>query len=598
MPPPHFFSEHPPKKFTWQEQKAMIKSFIRYYPRHKKLMWIDLFFVFISPLFSTVMPVIVYNAFQTYLPEKNVRMLAVCLGGIFCLTAFSIVSNYIRMRFGHVLGVRMEADMRTDLFAHLQKLSFSYFDKTKTGHIMSRISNDLSMIAEVAHHCPEDIISAFLLLCGGLTVMLWINPFLTLLTLLPVPFMILWSTKYLPKMRECHRSVRKEIAEINSQVENSIQGVREVKSYTNENYEVRKFNTVNNSFRKARERVFSMMAFFHSGMMFFMNGYTIIFIALGILMIYLDKANAAELITFFMYSNQIHMPIMRLVGFVEQYQQGMAAFERFHEVMMEQPDIQDKPDAITALPGPLRGGIRFDNVSFKYADMKDEEANVLKNISFTVQPGETVALVGESGAGKTTLAALIPRFYEPQQGTISIDDIPVGDFAQRLLRANVGIVQQTPFLFDATIRENILFGRPEASEEELIEAAKAANIYDFIQTLPAGFDSNCGENGVRLSGGQKQRISIARIFLKNPPLLIFDEATSSLDNESEAFVQESMERLCHGRTTVIIAHRLSTIKNADRIFCMRSGEIIERGTHAGLLELGGYYKELYTMHSF
>lgn len=598
MPPPHFFPEHPPKKFTWQEQKAMIKSFIRYYPRHKKLMWIDLFFVFISPLFSTVMPVIVYNAFQTYLPEKNVRMLAVCLGGIFCLTAFSIVSNYIRMRFGHVLGVRMEADMRTDLFAHLQKLSFSYFDKTKTGHIMSRISNDLSMIAEVAHHCPEDIISAFLLLCGGLTVMLWINPFLTLLTLLPVPFMILWSTKYLPKMRECHRSVRKEIAEINSQVENSIQGVREVKSYTNENYEVRKFNTVNNSFRKARERVFSMMAFFHSGMMFFMNGYTIIFIALGILMIYLDKANAAELITFFMYSNQIHMPIMRLVGFVEQYQQGMAAFERFHEVMMEQPDIQDKPDAITALPGPLRGGIRFDNVSFKYADMKDEEANVLKNISFTVQPGETVALVGESGAGKTTLAALIPRFYEPQQGTISIDDIPVGDFAQRLLRANVGIVQQTPFLFDATIRENILFGRPEASEEELIEAAKAANIYDFIQTLPAGFDSNCGENGVRLSGGQKQRISIARIFLKNPPLLIFDEATSSLDNESEAFVQESMERLCHGRTTVIIAHRLSTIKNADRIFCMRSGEIIERGTHAELLELGGYYKELYTMHSF
>ena len=576
----------------------MIKSFIRYYPRHKKLMWIDLFFVFISPLFSTVMPVIVYNAFQTYLPEKNVRMLAVCLGGIFCLTAFSIVSNYIRMRFGHVLGVRMEADMRTDLFVHLQKLSFSYFDKTKTGHIMSRISNDLSMIAEVAHHCPEDIISAFLLLCGGLTVMLWINPFLTLLTLLPVPFMILWSTKYLPKMRECHRSVRKEIAEINSQVENSIQGVREVKSYTNENYEVRKFNTVNNSFRKARERVFSMMAFFHSGMMFFMNGYTIIFIALGILMIYLDKANAAELITFFMYSNQIHMPIMRLVGFVEQYQQGMAAFERFHEVMMEQPDIQDKPDAITALPGPLRGGIRFDNVSFKYADMKDEEANVLKNISFTVQPGENVALVGESGAGKTTLAALIPRFYEPQQGTISIDDIPVGDFAQRLLRANVGIVQQTPFLFDATIRENILFGRPEASEEELIEAAKAANIYDFIQTLPAGFDSNCGENGVRLSGGQKQRISIARIFLKNPPLLIFDEATSSLDNESEAFVQESMERLCHGRTTVIIAHRLSTIKNADRIFCMRSGEIIERGTHAELLELGGYYKELYTMHSF
>ena len=596
--PPRFFSDKPPKKFTLKEQIAILKTFVHYYPKHKKLLVLDMIFVVLSPIFSTALPVIVYNAFQSYLPQKNIRMLLCCLLGIICLTVFNIVSNYIRTRFGHTLGVRMEADMRTDLFTHLQKLSFSYFDKTKTGHIMSKITNDLTMIAEVAHHCPEDIISAVLMLIGGLTVMLCINPLLTLLTLLPIPFMILWGTKFLPKMKQCFRDVRKEVADINSQVENAIQGVREVKSYTNENFEINRFNDVNNNYRKAQERVFSTMAFFHSGMGFFMHGYTIIFIALGIGLIYLDKANAAELITFFMYSNQITMPVMQLVGFMERYQQGMAAFERFHEVMMEQPEIQDKPDAITALPAPVSGRIVFDQVCFKYNDMTEEEANVLDNISLEVSPGETVALVGESGAGKTTLAALIPRFYEAKSGAIRIDNIPITDFAQKLLRSNVGIVQQTPFLFDATIRENILFGRPDATEEELIASAKAANIYDFIQTLPDGFESNCGENGVRLSGGQKQRISIARVFLKNPPILIFDEATSALDNESEAYVQESMEKLCQGRTTVIIAHRLSTVKNAKRIFCMKHGKIVEQGSHNELIALNGYYKDLYTMHSF
>ncbi len=598
MPPPGMFSQEKTKKFTWKEQKELFSTFVKYYPRHKKLLTLDMIFVVITPVIGTLTPLIVYRAFEQYLGAGDFPMLCWCLAAILGLTIFSILSQYIRVRFGHTLGVRMEADMRTDIFRHLQKLSFTYFDKTKTGHIMSRISNDLTMIAEVAHHCPEDIISAVLMLIGGLSVMLYINPLLTLVMLIPVPLVILWSTKFLPKMRESFRSVRKKVADINSRVENSIQGVREVKSYTNEEYEIRKFRGVNSSFRKSREQVFSIMALFHSGMMFFMHGYTVIFIAVSVLMIYLEYASPAEVITFFMFSHQITMPIMQLVGFVEQYQQGMAAFERFHEVMTEQPDIQDSPDAITELPQPVTGAIAFNHVFFKYADMKDDEAFVLNDISFSVEPGKTVALVGESGAGKTTLAALVPRFYDAGDGAVTIDGVNVRDFAQHFLRRNVGIVQQTPFLFDATIRENILFGRPDASEEELVEAAKAANIYDFISSLPEGFDSNCGENGVRLSGGQKQRISIARIFLKNPPVLIFDEATSALDNESEAYVQESMDRLCHGRTTIIIAHRLSTIKNADHILCMRGGKIVEQGSHTELLEQGGYYKDLYTMHSF
>lgn len=600
MPPPHHFMHDagPVKKFTLREQFALIRAFAAFYPKHKKLLILDLVFVLISPALSTGMPLIVYRALQDYLPRKDMKMLILCVVLILGLTLFQIVSNYIRMRFGDTLGMRIETDMRARLFSHIQNLSFSYFDKTKTGHIMSRITNDVGMIGGFAHHFPESIISTFIMLVGGLAVMLWINPFLTLLTLLPVPLMLVWSLKILPKMRSLFRKIRQDVANINSQVENSIQGVREVKSYTNESVELRRFRSVNHIYRKTNEQVYSTQAVFHSGMMFFLHGYNVLFIAFGVLLVFFDKATTAQLITFFMYSNQITMPILRLVDCVQMYQQGITAFERFHEVVSEQPEIQDSPDALSVLPAPMKGALRFDHVFFKYPGMKPEEPEVLNDISLDIAPGTTVALVGESGAGKTTLAALIPRFYEPRSGTVSIDGIPLAGYTQHLLRSNVGIVQQTPFLFDTTIRQNILFGQPEATEDQLIEAAKSANIYDFICTLPDGLDSCCGENGVRLSGGQKQRISLARIFLKNPPLLIFDEATSSLDNESEAQVQESMEKLCRGRTTIIIAHRLSTIKNANYILCMRGGRIVERGTHAELLALNGYYKELYTRHSF
>lgn len=598
MRPGRAMGNEEPKKFTWREQWTMIRSFASYYPKHKPLLILDLTVVIIAPIVSSVTPLLVYRALQVYLPERSTKMLIASIAGIFALTLLTIFFEYVKTRWGHILGVRMETDMRRDLFAHLQKLSFSYFDKTKTGHLMSRISNDLSMIAEVAHHGPEDIISTVLMLISGLGIMLWINPTLTLFLLIPVPFMIFWAGVFQPRMHRNFRKVRKEVAEINSQVENSIQGVREVKSYANEPREIEKFRVVNNNFRTARENVFAMLAAFHSGMMFFMRGSTLIFVALGIIMIYWDKADAAQLITFYMYSGQITMPIMRLVGFVEQYQQGLAAFERFHEIIVINPEIEDKPNALTAFPGPVKGEIRIEDVSFRYQTENGPSDDILRDISLTIPGGSTVALVGESGAGKTTLASLIPRFYEVEKGSISLDGIDIRDLSQRFLRSRVGIVQQNPFLFDTTIRENILFGRPDAGEDELIEAAKRANIYDFILSLPEGFDSNCGENGVRLSGGQRQRISIARVFLKNPPVLIFDEATSSLDNESEHLVQEAMDELCSGRTTLIIAHRLSTIRNADFICCMKQGQIVEQGTHEELLARNGYYKDLYTMHSF
>ncbi|MBO7146947.1 MAG: ABC transporter ATP-binding protein [Lentisphaeria bacterium] len=581
------------KPLTFRYVRDVLRNFVHYYRPHLRLFWLSIFCALANAGLTTLVPLLVYAAFNKYLPAKDFTMLTWLIGGMLILMFLISLTMYINVRYGHVLGVRMEADMRRDLFSHLQKLSFSFFDKSKTGHLMSRITNDLTMISELAHHGPEDIVSSILLFCGGVAVMLYINPLLTLITMLPFPLVIFWAGLFQGRMRSGFRDARKEVAEINSQVENSLQGIREVKSFTNERREIGKFRHVNSRYRHIREKIFFTLGLFHSGIHFFIHGYSLLFIGAGIILVYYNRATVVDVMTFFMYSKYITMPVFRLVEFAEQFHMGLTAYERFYEILQIAPEVAEKTDPLSG-NDPLKGEIELDHIHFSYND--DEE--VLKDLSLHIDAGKTIALVGESGAGKTTLAALLPRFYDVCSGVIRIDGQDVRDYSLRYLRQNIGVVQQTPFLFDSTIRENILFGKMNATEEELIVAAKEANIYDFIRTLPDGFDTLTGEHGVRLSGGQKQRIAIARVFLKNPPILIFDEATSALDNQSEALVQQSMEKLCKGRTTIIIAHRLSTVKNADYIYCLRGGELVEHGSHADLLAVNGYYKTLYEMHSF
>ncbi len=481
----------------------------------------------------------------------------------------------------------MEADMRSMLFRHLQKLSFTYYDNTKTGHIMSRITNDLNVIAEVAHHAPEDLIISVFTIVGSFIVMFSFNTNLALFALAPLPIIVIWGLTLGRRMKAGFRNVRKKIAEMNSSVENSVQGIREVKSYANEEMEIEKFGDVNLNFQKAKEKMYSLMSLFHSGMGFLTDIYYGVVLAGATWLLLRNEIVIADLLAFILYINFILNPINRLINFVEQYQQGYTAFERFTEIMDIEADIQDRKGAISL--SSKYSNISIKNLSFRY---QGTDNYVLEDININVEAGKTVALVGESGAGKSTLVSLIPRFYEPNKGSILINDHDIMDLKQKFLRENIGIVQQSVFLFDTTIRENILYGKPSASDDELIEAAKNANILDFIMSLPDGFDTLVGERGVKLSGGQKQRISIARVFLKDPDILIFDEATSSLDTESEARIQESLEKLSENRTTIVIAHRLSTVAKADYTYVMQNGKIVEEGRHTQLINEKGYYYSL------
>ncbi len=570
------------------DSKELIRRFLPFYRPYKGLFALDMGTALLRTVLALCIPLLIRNMLKYDLPAGDLSGVWMVLAGVAVLIALMSATAYINTKWGHVLGTRMEADMRADLFRHLQKLSFSYYDKTKTGHLISRIANDLFNVSEMAHHCPEDIIVSWLTFVGAFVVMLSFSWQLALIALVPLPFMGVWAYIYGMRMRNAFRRVRERIADINSSVENSIQGIREVKSFTNEEFEVEKFGDVNTEFRSAKEGMYSTMAAFHAGMMFFMECYTLVIIGGGTFLVHSAAIDLADLIGFLLYVPYIMNPMRRFVNFIEQFQQGLASFERFTEVMDVEPDIVDRPNAVH--PESVHGDVEFEDVWFRY-EGSDEWA--LQDVSIRLPRGSTVALVGESGAGKSTLAALIPRFYECTRGRITIDGIDVLDLQQLSLRECIGLVQQDVFLFDSTIRENILFGRPEATEEEMIAAARSANIYEFIASLPNGFDTMVGERGVRLSGGQKQRISIARVFLKNPPILIFDEATSSLDTESEKLIRSAMEDLCRGRTTLVIAHRLSTVQKADYTYVLRGGHVVEQGQHEDLLERHGYYSELY-----
>ena len=572
----------------------MLKRFFAYYRPHKKLFAVDLITAFLHAAFMMVVPFLVVKMLnREQLSRATLTDIWLTIGVLGILMLLMAATEFINVKWGHILGTRIETDMRADIFRHLQKLSFRYFDKTKTGHIMSRISNDLFTISELAHHAPEDFLISVTLIIGSLIFMFIMNWKMALIVLAPMPLLLVWGSIFRIKLRQTFREVRKRVADINSNVENSIQGIREVQSYVRESHAIKQFDCVNNEFKTAKTNMYHTMAGFQSGMMFLIEFYSVIIIGGGMLLIHAGQMELVELLGFLMYRRYMFQPLRRLTGFMEQFQQGAAAFERFTEIMDIEPEIQDRPDAVTL--DNVQGDIRVENAFFKYND--DDQDWILDDVCLHIKPGQTVALVGESGAGKSTLASLIPRFYELQRGRILIDGQDVMQLRLHDLRRNVGIVQQEVFLFDATIRENIAFARPEATEEEMIEAARSAHILDFIKKLPAGFDTLVGERGVMLSGGQKQRISMARLFLKDPPILIFDEATSSLDAESEVMIQESLERLCVGRSTLVIAHRLSTVKNADYTFVMRGGRVVESGTHAELVAGGGYYAELYNRNT-
>lgn len=566
----------------------MVRRFISYYKPHRKLFFIDMFFAFLISIADLIFPIFTRKMLNEFIPAGRMDLLFKWTIIMILLFGLRYISFYIVSYWGHLLGVRMEQDMRRDVFTHLQTLPFSYYDNTKTGHIMSRIINDLRDITELAHHGPEDLFISLVMLVGSFVVLMTIEWRLTLILFAFIPIILLFVMSKRKRMSNSFKKVREKIADVNSQLENSISGARVAKSFTNEDYEIEKFNRGNAHFSEARKEAYKVMAEFAAGINIMSNILNLVVISIGGYFVYKSIINEVDLLSFVLYVNFFMQPIRRLTQFAEQFQDGMTGFKRFIEIMDIEPDIIDSENAIEL--DNVVGEIKFNNVSFSYNNGGDI---ILSNLNLTIEAGKTIALVGPSGAGKTTLCHLIPRFYETKEGEILLDGKDIRDIKIKSLRKNIGLVQQDVFLFTGTIRENILYGNPEASEDEIIEAAKKASIHDFIMTLPDGYDTDIGEKGVRLSGGQKQRISISRLFLKNPPILVLDEATSALDNETEIMIQKSLEELSRGRTSLVIAHRLSTIKNADEIIVLTEDGIVERGTHEALLDKDRLYASLY-----
>jgi ATP-binding cassette subfamily B protein len=568
-----------------------LKKFIAYYRPYKGMFFLDMFCALVLSGIDLFFPSLVkYLMDEVYekIPPNMVEI--VLISGLGLLLLYII--RYFCQRYitaqGHIMGARMETDMRRDLFTHLQKLSFSYYDNANTGTLMSRITNDLFDISELAHHGPEDLFISILKIIGAVVMMLSMDVKLTIILLVLMMFIVGFTAFYNLKMRAVFAENRKKIAAVNAQTQDTLSGIRVVKSFSNEDIEQRKFDRGNEQFLKTKEDSYSIMGQFFSGNQLLQGILYISVLVLGGIFLGRGQISTSDLIAYILFINVFLNPIDRLVNFTEAFQRGMSGFERFLEILRTEPEITDKDNAIDLTD--VEGEIKFNNVSFSYND----KTEVLKDINLTIYKGQTIALVGPSGSGKTTFCSLIPRFYEVNDGSITIDGIDIRDVTLESLRRNIGMVQQDVYMFSGTVEENILYGKPDAVKEEVINAAKLANAHEFIMELENGYDTFVGERGAKLSGGQKQRISIARAFLKNPPILILDEATSALDNESERLVQESLKILAKGRTTLIIAHRLSTIKNADNIVVLTANGIEEQGTHKELLEKGGVYASLHS----
>ena len=566
----------------------ILKRFLVYYKPHKKIFTLDMLASLLVSLIGIVYPIVTRNMLNDLIPNRNYRMVVIFGLALLALYFCKMLLNFFIQYYGHIMGVRMQAQMRSDMFNHLEKLPYSYFDNHETGKIMSRMTNDLMDISELAHHGPENILISSLSIILSFCYLSSIDIYLTLIVFACVPFLVIISMKLRKRMKKAFMESRTSVAQINASLESSISGIRVTKAFTNAEKEREKFEVGNEMYVNARKDAYKAMGQFHSGNTFVTDIFNVVVLIAGGLFLYNGKIQFGDYSAFVVSIHMFIGPVMTLINFMEQYQNGVTGFERFLEIMDADPE-QDAPDAVDA--GKLEGRIELRNVTYTY----DGEKDVLRNVSLTIEKGRKFALVGPSGGGKTTICHLIPHFYNVESGQILIDGKEIHTLTNESLRRNIGIVQQDIYLFNASIKDNILYGRLDATDEEVYEAARRANIHDYIMSLPEGYDTQIGERGVRLSGGQKQRLSIARVFLKNPPILILDEATSALDNTTEILIQTALDDLCYGRTTLVVAHRLSTIKNADEIAVVSGGKIVEQGSHDELVGQGGIYSDLYKL---
>ncbi|MGM9646363.1 MAG: ABC transporter ATP-binding protein [Eubacteriales bacterium] len=568
----------------------MLKRFISYYKPHKKMLFLDMLAALFISVIGMVYPVVTNDMLNDYIPGKKYQTIVIAGVTVLILYIIRMLLRYFVQYYGHMIGVRMQSQMRKDLFNHLQKLPFAFYDNNETGRIMSRLTSDLFDVCELAHHGPENLLISSVMIVLSFTYLMTIDWILTLIIFACVPILVFVSLHYRKAMNDAFADRRKSNATINAAVESSITGIRVTKAYTNSELEVRKFAKGDNEFVSSSKRAYKAMAKFHSSTSFIVDVFNVFILIAGGLFLYAGRINFADYSTFIVSVNLFISPVNTLIGFMEQFQDGASGFKRFVEIMDEKPEC-DAPDAKSL--ENVEGTVEFRDVTYSYNGSKE----ILHHINLKIEKGKKLALVGPSGGGKTTLCHLLPNFYKlgDNGGSIFIDGKNIKDLTLESVRKNIGIVQQDVFLFAGTIRENILYGRPDATDEEIYEAARRAKIHDYIMTLEKGYDTEIGERGVKLSGGQKQRLSIARVFLKNPAILILDEATSALDNTTEVFIQQSLDELCHGRTTLVVAHRLSTIRNADEIAVIMNGRVTERGTHEELMAANGVYKSLYAL---